>query len=192
MNVFQATILRGVCVLLTAVFAVGLAPYLVAEDKPSGEPVVVSEFTDSTGMFAHGSWRGAAAYRDGQLIVEGPGVDDRGGAGREEELDLSAHVTGHLAVVGKALPGNQTSRIILQLVDADGTKCNWVLSIQEASKNGQVKAALPLSQPNSTAEPGEVDGLNRKKIVMWQVLGYYQGKPFAFSFDRVLVIPASP
>jgi len=159
-------------------------------DEPVDPASIITDFSNDDGMFAHGTWKGHTTYTHGVLTIDGEGVSDRGGTGREDQLDLSSYESGYFELVGAAIEGNACTNLIVQVVDADGTKANWVIATEGLGEPGAFQAAragLPLSQPNSTPEAGDDERLDWNNIRMWQVLGYYQGKALAIQIDALRI-----
>jgi len=152
---------------------------------------VVSEL-DKPFLFAYLSWQDKVRTDDGVALVQG--VDNRGGAGFNTELDLSAWSKGSPAMRVKIGGQNQMKSIRLMLADKEGKNGVWNFPLEGKPTGNNAwqwiipadGASLTLPHDTKAEMPGPPD---LSQITQWQLSGDWNGTASAdLQVDQIVII----
>ncbi|WP_197530478.1 endo-1,4-beta-xylanase [Bythopirellula polymerisocia] len=118
-------------------------------------------------------------------------VDDSGGAGTGQLLNLSSYSDSRFVVDMLANPGNGVDKFDLELIDSSGRTGKWTLGVSnlDVGVPGTLVSATTLANP--THGVGDFANLDLSNITTWQVLGTFSSpSPFDLNFDRVAISDA--
>jgi hypothetical protein len=146
--------------------------------KASGR-VVLTEFAGKGFDQYFDTWTHAATTQPASLKIEGKsnGVAES----YPGSLDLGQADT--LEVVGRELPGNSDTGLVIRLRDADGTVCSWSIGMKEFDGADFKTATRSLAKPDAVLSPGTTPGLDLHHIAAFTLTGSYSGAKVNFVFD---------
>ena len=157
----------------------GLGALAAADSLP-----VISEL-DQPFLFAYQTWDKKVAVSDGRAVLRG--VTNQGGAGFNQDLDLSASATRSPALRLRVGPENKAATIKVLLLDAAGRNATWSFSLAEAGAEWRLIAPASggdLLHPD-TRDKGDLD---LAKVTQWQLQGdWVGGKALDVEVDAIVL-----
>jgi len=125
-------------------------------------------------LFAYGTWDTRAVIRNGAAELSADGLTPKGGAGRNQPLNLITDAGDCPALRLSVGPRNTLKRLRLMLTDAQGHTgiLQFALPASSAERQLTPEEGAPFSQPN---ESGKTGPLGLGKIIQWQLSGDWGG-----------------
>ncbi len=181
--------------LTTWIAIITLAAVFAATPKRSlsqdSEPAILSVISelDQPFLFSYLSWDKKVQVRDGRAILSD--VNNQGGAGFNQNLDLSTFANASPALLVKINPANQAKVLKLMLLDGEDHQATWQFELPASDAQWQwltPQAGASLDQPNATNK--EKPGTFRLNLVtQWQLQGdWVGGVALDVEVDRIVVV----
>ena len=150
-----------------------------------GAEFVLSEFNSSGFNYTFSGFEqtpGPASVR-----VFDP-LDDSGGAGISQSLNLSSHADSRFVVDLSVNASNAVDFFDLELIDSAGRTGKWSLGVSDLTPGVPSTLVATTTLDNPTHGVGDFNNLDLNNITTWQVLGSFSSSnAFDINFDRVVV-----
>jgi len=115
-------------------------------------------------------------------------INDSGGAGLNQTLDLSSHADSRFVVDMFTNPGNQAGVFHLELIDTMDRRGKWSFGVNNLDPGVTTPLVSATTLANPTSGINDFRNLDLSNITTWQVVGPYSSDAaFDLSFDRVAV-----
>ena len=101
-------------------------------------------------------------------------VDDSGGAGKGQSLNLTSHADSRFVVDLFKNPGNGVDKFDLELIDSMGRTGKWTLGVSNLDVGVPSTLVSATTLANPTHGIGDFANLDLNNITAWQVLGTFQ------------------
>jgi endoglucanase len=174
-------------VALVLVAAVGAA----ADGRARSEPVISA--CDKPMIFGFGSWEGAP--KDFAVRSDGIHISANSGQGGAGIAGLDVNVAGYgdwsPAVTLAVGPRNRAGSLMLQLVDAGGTRHSYHFDLRKL-KPGKPQQLTPdfgasLAAPEKAESQGTAPGVSR--VLTWLLIGDWSGGAVDLVVSRIVLVP---
>lgn len=172
---YRRLLSSGFCLLITI---------LLACDS-SGNELVLSEFNGSGFNYTFSGFEQQTSPNSVRVFDL---VDDSGGAGIGQALNLSSYAEGRFVVDMFANAGNEAGIFDLELIDSTGRTGKWSFGVSDLDPGVNTRLVSATTLANPTHGIGDFANLDLSNITTWQVLGTFSSpSAFDLSFDRVAV-----